>query len=198
MYTHTCVRCERMCVFPGGTCARPTRLLLWGILGRVVLAVVALLLQLILLPTPSLCLSVFALVIARSTQRRVFVSVSCSVLFSSIYRRPRVAPQAAEVKPSSSCVSHAIRWYKNPSIYIYICVYDIFIGYMESEHFGTAVNELPKWIYPRKRHDGNSCMQPNLIRGNLRRVAHESGPLPLVHPPCTLPQQLLQLMLSHF
>lgn len=69
-------------------------------------------------------------------------------------------------------------------------IYDIFIGYMESEHFGTAVNQLPKWIYPRKRHDGNSCMQPNLIRGNLRRVA----------PPLsrTLPPQVLQLMLSHF
>lgn len=130
MYTHTCVRC--VCVFPGETCARPTRLLLWGILGRVVLAVavVVLLLQLILLPTPSLCLSFFALVIARSTQRRVFVSVSCSVLFSSIYRRPRVAPQAAEVKASSSCVSHAIRWYRKPYIYIY-CIWYIYRVYGE-------------------------------------------------------------------
>lgn len=113
-----------MYVFPGGTCARPTKLLLWGIFGRVVLAVVVLalvlLLQLILLRTSSL--TFFALLIARSTQRRVFVSVSCSVLFSSIYRRPRVAPQAAEVKASSSCVSHAIRLYRNINKY----VYDIF------------------------------------------------------------------------
>lgn len=123
MYTHTCVRCVCMYVFPGGTCARPTRLLLWGIFGRVVLAVVVLalvlLLQLMLLRTPSL--TFFALLIARSTQRRVFVfvSVSCSVLFSSIYRRPRVAPQAAQVKASSSCVSHAIRLYRNIKKYVH-------------------------------------------------------------------------------
>lgn len=118
MYINTCVR-VCMYVFRGGTCARPTRLLLWGIFGRVVLAVavVVLLLQLMLLRTFSL--TFFALLIARSTQRRVFVSVSCSVLFSSIYRRPPVAPQAAEVKASSSCVSHAIRLNRNIKKYVY-------------------------------------------------------------------------------
>lgn len=35
------------------------------------------------------------------------------------------------------------------------------------------------------KHDGKSCMQPNLIRGNLRRVAHEPSPLPLPTFPST-------------